>query len=84
MVHQYRILKQCVLDVRERDEMNIWKVAISGEEIGLCGTYYGIAKKATIAGEKALKVAQEEIKVDKNFNNELYVSEINFVACKEF
>jgi len=65
--------------------MNIWKITISSEELGQYNEYYGIAKKATIAGEKALILAQQEVKHDKNFNNdELYVSEISFIAFKEF
>ena len=64
--------------------MNIWKVTISGEETGQYADYYGLAKKATVAGEKALVVAQKETKEDKNFGDELYVSEISFVAFKEF
>lgn len=64
--------------------MNIWKVTISGEGLGQYADYYGLAKKATIAGEKALALAQKETKADKNFDDELYVSEISFVAFKEF
>lgn len=64
--------------------MNFWKVTISGEESGHYNDYYGLAKKATVAGEKALALAQKEAKEDKNFGDELYVSEISFVAFKEF
>ena len=64
--------------------MNIWKVTISGEETGWYADYHGLAKKATVAAEKALVVAQEEAKEDKNFDDELYVSEISFVVFREF
>lgn len=64
--------------------MNFWKVTISGEELGQYADYYGLAKKAKEAGEKALAVAQKEAKQDKNFDDELYVSEISFVAYREF
>ena len=64
--------------------MSIWKITISSETSGYYVDYHGVAKKATIAAEKALILAQKESKEDKNFNDELYVSEISFVACKEF
>lgn len=41
-------------------------------------------KKASIAGEKALTYARKQAEKDKNFDDELYVSEISFVAYKEF
>ncbi len=64
--------------------MFIWKITISGEENGNYSDYYGLAKKGTVAGKKALELAQKEVKEDKNFDDELYVSEISFVALKEF
>jgi len=64
--------------------MNVWKVAISGEEIGCFDTYHGLAETGKGAGDKALALAQKEAKEDKNFNDELYTSEISFVACIEF
>lgn len=65
--------------------MNIWKIFISGEETGLYNSYHGLAKKAMAAGEKALALAKKEVaEGDKNFDDELYVSEITFVATREF
>lgn len=64
--------------------MCIWKITISGEETGQYADYHGLAKKATVAAEKALIVAQKEAKGDRNFDDELYVSEISFVAAREF
>ena len=64
--------------------MNVWKITISEEDLGLFETYYGRSKKAKEAGEKALKLAQKQVMEDKNFDGELYVSEISFVAYLEF
>ena len=64
--------------------MNFWKITVSGEETGHYSDYHGLAKKAAVAGEKALILAQKEAKEDRNFDDELYVSEISFVAFKEF
>ena len=64
--------------------MNVWKVTISGEELGYFDEYHGKAEKGKEAGEKALEIAKEQSKEDKNFNDELYVSEISFIAYLEF
>ena len=64
--------------------MNIWKVTVSGEDIGQFDEYYGLAEKATVAAEKALIVAGKDAKSDKNFDDELYVSEISYVGWKQF
>lgn len=64
--------------------MSIWKVTITEEDTGHYTEYYGVAKKATVAGEKALILAQKAAKNDKNFDDELYVSGIARVAIKAF
>ena len=64
--------------------MNIWKITISGERSGQFDDYYGLAKKATVAAEKALVVANKDVHSDKSFDDELYVSEISFVGWKQF
>lgn len=64
--------------------MNIWKISISGEESGHLDDYYGLAEKATGAGVLALQVARKQVEEDRNFDDELYVSEITFIAFVEF
>ena len=64
--------------------MNIWKITISREDIRQFDEYYGLAEKATTAAAKALKVATKDTESDKNFNDELYVSEISYVGWKRF
>ena len=64
--------------------MNIWKITISGEESGQFDDYYGLAEKATRAAKMALVVANKDAQSDKNFDDELYVSEISYVGWKQF